>query len=161
MLKPRDIEEIWECHLDGCSQKFILECKVPYGTTLYAIRKVLAGNPPASVMNDDRVTGSCFYLFYIDAYGSIPSDISQFVIVLAPFKVSPKSYNKFNRTLEKYMKDNFGAELTNFSPAMIESDTVSGLVKKGYLTFTMGKCGSLEVGFNKENPLTVKLEGII
>lgn len=161
MLKPRDIEEIWECHLDGCSLRFIQECKVPEGTTLYAIRKVLSSPPPESISHDDRVTGSCFYLFSVDAYGTLPQNISQFVIVLAPLKVTATPYNKFNRTLGRYIQDKYGAELTNFSPVMIESDVVSGLVNKGYLTFTMQKCGTMEIGFNKENPLAAKLAGII
>lgn len=88
-----DIEEIWDCKLDGCSVRYIHECKTTH-LSRRAIANVLRGPVPERFKDDERLLP---YRYTWVAAGGMPAATRisvAFAILKFDRKLTQASYRK-------------------------------------------------------------------
>ncbi|WP_081107336.1 hypothetical protein [Gluconobacter potus] len=161
VLKERDIREIWECWWQKVPLTFCRDCKMPYGTSLYAIRKVIAAGVPDFLKDDDRSTGSFFSLFIIDDPGTLPTRTSQFVIMLCPMRMSNKVYRKGVNGLARWLRTAHKATLSSGNaPEYREKEDAARAMKMGYQFLTMKTDGTVVEGLDETDALVIRMRQV-
>lgn len=102
-----DINEIWDCKLDGCSVRYIHECKVTH-LSRHAIARVLKGPVPEQFKDDERLLPYRYTWISAGGLQSATEVSAAFIILKFDRKITQSSYRKGIRNIKR--------DVESFSP---------------------------------------------
>lgn len=138
-----DIDEIWDCHLDGCSVAYIATYKVE-GLSRRVIARALAGDVPDRFKDDPRLLPYRFVWMSINGGTPLPDGtMAPFVFLKLPRKITEADFRKGCTKLKRALAaDMGGATLGNASEEIEREIVLKFMRDKGYRGWELAEDGA-------------------